>query len=586
MYNRGPLENQSRDPESARRQLADRVCQAEWQIMLSGEKFAGRALLLIVIVTAIPVVPMLFLGNSWGHDFDLHVPSWMETEQQFREGILYPRWVARANYGFGEPLFIFYPPISRMIGAALGLILPWRMVPGAYVWLALILAGAAMWRCAREWLDPPDAVMASLLYALNPYLIVTAYKRCNYAELLASALFPLLVWGGIRIGRDATKTLLPLAVVFAAIWLSDLPAGVIAAYSLAWLLLGNALIRRSPRPVWYGAIAILAGFGSIAFFLIPATWEQKWVNIAETLRYQWVPENNFLFAQTNTPQMLSFNRALSFIALALVIVTAIAAILSRRLRRDDRDVWLLLASLGGLSAFLMFSPSSILWRILPELRFVEFPWRWLSPLCTVGALLTASAVAQARRKWALWVAIGFIVVGIGATVVHTVTWNSRHLEDLAVAAHSKEGYRSVAQWCWPRDSHPSELPNNASLVASPNPEDERDVSQQRVKIHVDLWSPERKVFSVDSPRPLLLQVKLLNYPAWQARLDGKVVDLETKRESGQMLLPVPAGSSHAEIKFARTWDRTVGIGVSLATVLAFFPLMSFLRRRETSARSG
>ncbi|MGA2606482.1 MAG: hypothetical protein ABSH01_03375 [Terriglobia bacterium] len=444
--------------------------------MFSRTNLAGCAFMLIVIAATLAVIPMLFFGNAWGHDFDLHLPRWMDAAQQFREGIVFPRWAAGSNSGFGEPFFIFYPPLSWTLGATLGSILPWRMVPGAYVWLVVVLAGAAMWKCAREWLDPPDAVMATLLYAVNPYIIVMVYKRCSYGELLASALFPLLVWAAVRMGRDATKTIFPLAIVFAAIWLADLPAGLIASYSLALLLLCNSFIHRSLRPILYGAVAILTTFVSLSFFLFPAAWERKWVSINVLLRPDWVPENNFLFAQIKDPGMQLFNMGLSFLALILVAVAALAAVLTRRLRREAPDVWRLLAVLGGVSAFLLFRPSSILWNILPELRYVAYPWRWLSPLCVAGAVLTSSAVGQTRRGAALWVTVAFAIGAIGAGIVHSVRWDSqhRHLKDLTAATHSGAGYKLREDFAWfcPLGSHPSKLPELAPVIVSADAQDE------------------------------------------------------------------------------------------------------------------
>src|SRR5580658_7184919 len=169
-----------------------------------------RAWMLIVISAVLGVIPIVFLGNAWGHDFDFHVPVWIEVAHQFQEGIVYPRWAAGANAGFGEPFLIFYPPLSWMTGGLLGSILPWSWVPCAYLFLVLVLAGASMWKLASDWVAPPEAIMASLLYAWNPYLMVMAYKRCSYGELLASAFFPLLVWAAIRIERDGRKMVLPL----------------------------------------------------------------------------------------------------------------------------------------------------------------------------------------------------------------------------------------------------------------------------------------------------------------------------------------------------------------------------------------
>src|SRR5271167_575176 len=91
--------------------------------------FASHPYLLIAIAAILAVLPIAFHGNPWGHDVNLHLRSWMDAERQFREGSFFPRWAAGANQGFGEPFFIFYPPLSRLVGVALGLLLPWKSSP-------------------------------------------------------------------------------------------------------------------------------------------------------------------------------------------------------------------------------------------------------------------------------------------------------------------------------------------------------------------------------------------------------------------------------------------------------------------------
>ena len=130
---------------------------------------------------------MLLLGNASGHDFQFHLASWLDVAGQWHEGIAFPRWAEWANWGFGEPRFIFYPPASWMFGAALGSVLPWKMAPGAFIWLALVLAGISMWCFAREWLSRHEAVMAAVLYAVNPYHLVFVYLRSDFAELIECA---------------------------------------------------------------------------------------------------------------------------------------------------------------------------------------------------------------------------------------------------------------------------------------------------------------------------------------------------------------------------------------------------------------
>ena len=95
-------------------------------IQSTGRSWLVTLYLVALLATAI-VLPMCFLGNASGHDFQPHVASWIEAAGQWREGIFFPRWAAGANGGFGEPRFIFYPPASWMLGAAIGSVLPWRM---------------------------------------------------------------------------------------------------------------------------------------------------------------------------------------------------------------------------------------------------------------------------------------------------------------------------------------------------------------------------------------------------------------------------------------------------------------------------
>jgi 6-pyruvoyl-tetrahydropterin synthase related domain len=547
----------------------------------SSEKAGWHTYCMVGLVATLAVIPIAFYGNPWGHDVNLHLRSWMDAARQFGEGSIFPRWAAGANMGFGEPFFIFYPPLSRLVGMTLGLLLPWRIVSGVYIWLMLVLAGVSMWKCAGEWLAPSDALVASLLFTVNPYLLIIAYKRGNYADLLACSLLPLLVWGGIRIAAAGARTMLPLAAVFAALWLSDLPAAVVASYSLALLLVIGAIARRSLQPLLFGALSIVAGFGSIAFYLFPAAFERRWVSIAEAVRSEWAPEHNFLFTHNNLPQYVTFNRGLSFIALFLIAGTAIAAVLARRLRQDNPWVWRSLTALAVVSSFMMFSPSLFLYKILPQMEYVEFPWRWLSPLSVAGVLLVAAALSEAQRKWIPTAMVGLIVVALGGATIYTTNWDSsNYLAGLVADAHSSTGYPvRFGDWSNPVGSRLSQLEKTAPLVAAAP---EQDSSGAETQLQIEQWRGEWKVISVSSTRPEVLKLRLLSYPAWQAKLDGERIDWKSD-SGGQMLLPVPAGSSRVEIRFGRTWDRTAGNIVSMVSILTCVPLMLWLRKRDEAA---
>ena len=534
------------------------------------ELFPLPAIVIMASAFAV-VVPFFFFGNASGHDFEFHLLSWMEVVQQWREGIVWPRWAAFAHWTYGEARFLFYPPVSWNLGAVLGVCLPWKMAAGAYVWVALTVSGCSMFLLARRWLSRSDAIFAAVLYAANPYYLVIVYWRSAFAELLAGCLLPLLVLAVARAEEDGQRVIMPLSVIVAAAWLTNAPSAVMVNYSLALLIAISAMVQRKPALLLYGGAAVALGAGLASFYVIPAAFEEKWVNISQVLAPGLRPQDNFLFTFSSDLDHNRFNMLVSLVGVAEILLLGAALFLARKSRGENRTIWWLLAAWGTAATLLMLPITLIFWRYLPELRFVQLPWRWLLCLNVAFALF----VTIGCRRWLTRFMICTAMLGVVGIAWHRLQppwWDTAaDIQEMQDFIEDGDGYEGTDEYV-PAGVDPYELKKDAPQVAT--------VSGGRAVIHIDRWGAQSKVFSASVTRPEKLRIRLLNYPAWRVEVNGREITAGTQPVTGEILIPVDTGSNRVRVTFVLTEDRLIGDLVSAGTLLLVIAWSLYLRRQE------
>jgi hypothetical protein len=596
--------------------------------------FAGPALILLSAFVAI--VPEVVRGPSCGHDFDFHLVSWIDALHSWRHGILYPHWTPTPNFEAGEPRFIFYPPLTWMLGAMLRIIVPWRFVPRVMTFLLLAGTGLATRALARQRFGDGVSTVAGCASLFSGYTLFTAYERAAFAEMTGGFWVPMMLmlllgasdqpqnlrapssrfFSIARVGDHDSRpafffaldrTTLLLALIVAGAWLSNAPLGVMLSYLLAGVSLFLAFFDKSWILIFRAAVASALGLGLSAFFWIPAAWEQRWVAIRQAVDDPGLLiENSWLFARHSDPRLELHDVELlrvSIIAVTMVAVALAGAGVSwwRRALPHDRRWWLPLVLIPVAVLFLQLPVSDFLWNALPKMRFLQFPWRWLVVLEAPMAIFFATAVWTGGRLWRGLVTVGCCAVFAGATLFATVSLFQSCDEDDEVKGVLRsmsqgtgvEGTDEYAPLGADNSLIPTGLPF-ACLVPDPA----RKLGRGDPDMTPD-WSPDQgscdAVYAAaggsllhvrmqaDTPHAGYLVLRLRTYPAWRVTVNGQRTGQLPVREDGLMAVPVPGGHVQVAADWTTTPDILIGRLVSL-TALVVITLLWLLDRRRMQAQ--
>jgi hypothetical protein len=325
---------------------------------------------------------------------------------------------------------------------------------------------------------------------------------------------------------------------------------------------------------WKALAGAALGLALAAFYIVPAEWQRRYVQVSQAISDEASIGHNFLFEHTGTSSDALLHdqvlRTASLIAVLLLIATA-AALLTAFIRRKSATqatfpILPLVLLTAGI-AFLLTPLSAPIWDLTPEAAFLQFPWRLLAVLAPVFALSVAAALDRLRMR--------FATIAIAAFVLLT--------------ALTLPAYHVFRQECYPEDTVSSQLAQFQARAGT-DPTDEytpatadNDALGQN---HPPYWlarspatappaaapGPAPMHLRVTAPLPEFLILNLRNYPAWQVFLNGSLDPVRDRRADGLIAFPVPAGASTLDIRYTHTRDQTLGDAITLLALLVLLAL--------------
>jgi len=486
---------------------------------------------LILIGTAVLLLlPTLIIGTHFTHSSAQNLTWAAQFAEQFRAGVLYPRWMPDSFEGLGGPTFYFYPPLAFWIDAATSVVtanllpLPYRLAVTSMV--ILFASGIAMYAwLVRESASRSIALWGAVGYMAAPYHLLDHYMRGALAEFTAYASLPIAVLGVRLIAERRRSGPAILAIGYAALIASHLPTALLATCTvIAAYVLYHGL--QDPGTLLRCVMAGALGVALAAVYLLPSLTLQGWISADAWWSSLYRPDNWFLLAPGRWPERLlmltiaSISAAVALVALGLGVIWARRSTSSAQ--RSELAFWIA-ATFGCLALMAGFVPW--FWQI-DVIAKVQFPWRML--LLVEFTVITALCLVPFH-------AVGRIETYIFATALLVLT-----------PAIAYEGYDAVARFKFTletgtldqRDARPNEprgfpqkpearyddlglepLANVPTISCLPAAVICRAEPQRFGDMQID----------VESDRPTTVVVRRFYFPAWQLMPFHTIVPTEPFR---------------------------------------------------------
>jgi hypothetical protein len=154
--------------------------------------------------------PLFGSGYFNMHD-DLQMMRQLQMEKCFLDGQIPCRWVPDMGFGYGFPLFNFYPPLPYLVGQIFRVI-GYSFVDSAKAIfiVAFMASGVTMYALAQKFFGRLGGVLASAFYIWAPYHAVDIYVRGAMNEAWALIWFPAILLFSYKLITSKSRSALIL----------------------------------------------------------------------------------------------------------------------------------------------------------------------------------------------------------------------------------------------------------------------------------------------------------------------------------------------------------------------------------------
>ena len=258
--------------------------------------------------------------------------------------------------------------------------------------------------------------------------------------------------------------------------------------------------------------------------------------------------------QIGLPQILAF-----CLVLVLVLIK----------KNKERNIGLFLVLSTISVSFLLFSPSSFVWKYTPLLAEINYPWIMLGIIAFLISL-----IAGYLTKFGKILTIPAVILAVSAIILFLP-----HAKPEQFVNRGDDFY----------------LTNQATTTSSnelmplwvnklPNKKAEKKVEALKGSVENLSFNSRKINFALDLPAEEKVKINTIYYPGWSLYIDGKKTNIDYDNQYGLMTLSIKEGKHFVSGVFSETPVRLISDLISLGSMLTVVVFL-FLNLKTSKSKA-
>lgn len=550
-------------------------------------------LFLIGFVLSLSLLWPLVAKPFFFHHDDVQIIRLYEMNKCFADGQIPCRWVPDLGDLYGYPIFNYYAPLPYYFGAIIFPLTSSLLITMKLMFVVSLLGSFVfMYLLSSKLWGKLGGALAAIFYSFAPYHALNLYVRGAMGEMWALMFFPATFWAALKLQEKLSlKRMILFSFTVAGLILSHNLSTMIFLPLLLFWIIWLFLKKKDKRFIWFSLGSIFLGVLLSSFYLFPMLLEKNLVHV-ETTTYGYFSYTEHFKGLRKLLVDRTWDYGSSIrevpggekdgMSYQIGWVHLLGWVLALFVAKFywSRNRWLSWVIIGSsivilASIFMIHPRSEWVWKLVPSLKYLQFPWRFLLLIIFFISLISGSIfVLNFKKKYALWIVLVILAVILNFSFFKPVRFIQVTDKELLEGDRwDKQVKRSIFDY----------LPIYAKEPPAELATERYQILTGDSRIYDFKEGTNWINFKTETKSHTIIRLSQYYFPDWKIFVDGKEVKVEYKNNSLGLMTIILGKGNH--IVSARLFDtpvriisNTITLGGFAITLILFF--VSFPRVRK------